>query len=560
MKLTYNPATYCYILRGFGNGLPEAQPFMVEYGLDYAKQENVLFTRDPYCAASFQQYADVPALAQLGTIGAEIAASSALSSDRHIDVPADRQLMPYQAADVDYIMRRFNDGEHAADCDEPGLGKTPTAIACANEMQAKRIVVVCPASVRIQWEKRVREWSTLRDPHLYTILSGQHGTSPGAHWTIISFELARNPRLLRALLREGPYDLLIVDEVHYAKTVDTARSRALFGYHDKRHQDDGQSEDRVTAGLSSVCERILVLSGTPFPNRPRESYNMLHALNWAAIDWLSEKAFNERFNPRALRETKDGKRFQEEAEGRLPELQNRLRANIMCRHLESQVRDQLAYKFPEPLIDLIQVEETGAVKQALEAERMLSIDPETLQGKDLPFFGEVSTVRKMMGIAMAPLVAAYIRMLLQTGSKKLVVFAWHIEVLNILGVAFGEYGCVRVDGSSTAHQKERLVKQFIEDPTIDVIIGNTLSLGVGTDGLQKVAHHVLLAEPDWVPGNNEQPIRRLNRIGQTTRVLADMFVAPNSIAERVLATALRKGLVLHKTLDRSVEDVIEAWS
>ena len=550
MILDFNPTRQTYILR-----VPRASADVLrrDHGLDFSLPESrhdtaVLYTKDPFCAASFASYASPAAAAQLDWIGREVAASSAPSSDRHIALPPDKELWPYQRADVDYIMRR----QHALDGDEPGLGKTCTAIAVANERQAKRVLVVCLASIRFQWERQIREWTTLENPFCYSITSSRYGTSETANWTVISYELARNPAILRGLVKQH-FDMLIVDEVHYTKNIGSKRSRAIFGYHDGR-ADDGESDEVVTSCLMDVCDSVLTLSGTPLPNRPTEAYVLCRALNHQSIDFLSEKRFRERFNPQSKGKTSTGKVWAHEEQGRLPELQNRLRAHIMCRHLKRDVLTQLKM----PIYDLIQVAETGAVKQALEVERLLDFDPEDLAGADMELLGQVSTVRKMMGVAMAPQVAEYVAMLLAGGEHKLVLFAWHIEVLDILCAALGKYGIIRVDGRDSGLSKDRKVKLFQTDPAIRVIIGNVLSLGTGTDGLQHICNHALIAEPDWVPGNNIQCFDRLDRGGQRLQVQGDIFVAPDSIAGKILASALRKGKVVHKTLDARVDDDVYA--
>jgi len=75
-------------------------------------------------------------------------------------------------------------------------------------------------------------------------------------------------------------------------------------------------------------------------------------------------------------------------------------------------------------------------------------------------------------------------------------------------------------------------------------------MGTGTDGLQAVAWHCVIAEPDWVLGNNQQAIDRLDRGGQTAQVQGDLLVVPGSFSEKVLASALRKGQTVHNVLDR----------
>jgi SNF2 family DNA or RNA helicase len=75
-------------------------------------------------------------------------------------------------------------------------------------------------------------------------------------------------------------------------------------------------------------------------------------------------------------------------------------------------------------------------------------------------------------------------------------------------------------------------------------------MGTGTDGLQKVSCHALIAEADWVHGNNEQAFARLDRGGQNRTVQGDIFVAPNSFSEKILASSLRKGHTVHAALDK----------
>lgn len=542
MILDYVPATRCYVLKVPRGPQVDVQTLMREHGLDFSvpastAQEAVLFTREPFAAASFFKYATSLARQTLGPILTEIEKSWAPSSDISIRCPADMELWPFQKASIAYALNR----KHTLIGDQPGLGKTPIAICFANEVKAKRILVICPASIRVQWVKRIRQWTTLPWPYtVHAVLNGRNGVHPTAEWTVVSYDLARTEAIGKALAK-GLYDVIILDEAHYLKTVDSRRTRAVFG----------GGEARTFAPLADRCGAILALTGTPLPNRPREAYTLARALCWDSIDWASEDSFRERFNPSLRIERVDPatgktKFYIDERTGRHAELQNRLRASFMVRHMKREVMPQLKM----PVYDLIQVEETQAVKQALQAESLLDIDPETLQGADAEILGDVATVRRMMGIALAPQVVDYVDMLIDGGEEKIVLFAWHIEVLDILERGLAKHGVLRIDGSTGGAQKERLTRKFIEDPRCNVIIGNILSMGVGTDGLQEVAWHALIAEPSWTPGDNVQCFDRLDRGGQTRTVQGDIFVAPGSFAERVLAAALRKNQATHKALDR----------
>lgn len=543
IKLDFISHNGNYVLR-VPRGHGEPADLMREFGLDWSHpasthREAVLFTKEPYAAASFFRHATPAARQQLDYIIEQVEASWSASSNRHIDVPPELELWPFQKAGIEYALNR----EHALIGDDMGLGKTVSGIAIANEMQARRVLVVCPANMRLQWHAKILEWSTMgityKVPNdtVYAILSSKYGVHEQAAWTIVSYDLIRHPALWRALAKTE-YDLLILDEAHRVKTIDAKRTRALFG----------GGRETVAEPLASRAAKIVALTGTPLPNRPREAFMLARNLCPEAIDWLGEDDFNDRFNPQSKGRTGSGKVWVDEREGRLAELQNRLRANFMVRRLKRDVLPQLKY----PVYDLIRVEETKPVKAALQAESLLGINPEDLTGADAKILGAIATARRLMGVAIAPQVVNWIRMLLDGGESKLVLFAWHTEVLDILCRGLADHGVVRVDGSDGAKRKHEKVQSFIKDPALNVIVGNVLSLGTGTDGLQYVSTHALLAEPDWVYGNNQQCVDRLDRGGQVGQVQADFFVAPGSLSEKVLAAALRKGRTVYNALDRRV--------
>jgi SNF2 family DNA or RNA helicase len=167
--------------------------------------------------------------------------------------------------------------------------------------------------------------------------------------------------------------------------------------------------------------------------------------------------------------------------------------------------------------------------------------------------GQVSTVRRMMGLAIAPLAADYIDMLLEGGEEKICVFAWHIEVLDILMAKLHKYHPLRIDGSTSATRKPAIVAEFAR-PGNRLLIGNILSMGTGTDGLQEACQRGVAAEASWVAGDNEQMVDRLDRMGQSGQVLFDFLVAPGSFSEHVLGSSLRKRKVTHTALDQRLDD------
>lgn len=558
MSLDFVPSKGTFVLKVPRADSTRVQTLIREHGFDFSMpastaREAVLFTKEEYAAASFAKDATPAALARLAPILGQVQASWATDSAAHIRVPMDRELWSFQKAGVEYALRRNN----TLIGDQPGLGKTEQAICVANEINAKRVLVICPAALRRNvWLKRIPMWTTMPWPyHIYVIEHGHYGVSPVAEWTIVSYDLARSEAIGRAL-SAGKYDLVIMDEIHYCKTIDTNRTQAIFGDHTGMYRkalknDKNKIFDYETLfrPISKSCGLMLGLTGTIMPNRPREAYVVAHNFCPDAIDWMSERAFGERFNPTARIEgfKKDGTAYTytREEVGRASELQNRMRANFMVRRLKRDVMPQLQM----PVYDVIQVEETKAVKMALEAENLLGIEIEQLESGDITTLGVWAIVRQQLGIAMAPQVADYASLLIDGGEEKLVIFAWHHAVLDILQERLRKFGVLRIDGNTSNKQRDVRVKAFIEDKKFHVMLGNTLSLGTGTDGLQQVSAHCLIAEPDPVPGNNEQAVDRLDRGGQARTVQADLFVAPKSLLEKILTSALRKRHNTHKALD-----------
>ncbi len=522
----------------------DAHEVMTERGMDFSRPDStperaMFYSPDPWPVADLIAHATPKASELLRPISDRIALSQAPDSGRHFKMPADRELWGFQKASLDYTLER-NQGLIA---DAPGLGKTPMAIVYANEIAAKRVLVICPAAIRRQWMTKIKEWSTMPWPFLiYPVFNSKNGIHPHAEWTVMSFALARNPALVAAI-GQSRYDLLIIDESHYLKDNEASQTKAVYGgadgtYHWKRGQDPLPS-------IASRCAHVLCLSGTPIVNRPLEAYTTSRALCWDAIDYLSLDRFRQRYNPQKTLILNGGKRAMDEKIGRVRDLGNRMRGMFMARHAKRDVMHQLKV----PRYEVVQMEETGEVKAALRSESLLGLDLDVLQTtNDYQILGHIAQVRREMGIALAPQAADYAAMLLDGGEDKIVLFGWHIEVLDILQTRLQKYGVLRIDGSTTANRRQHYVDTFQKDPAMRIMLGNIQSMGTGVDGLQHVATHVVLVEPSWTPGENQQAIDRLDRGGQTGEVHADFLVAPGSISEKILVAALEKAQTIEKVL------------
>lgn len=524
----------------FGGSEPQVEQLAREAGLALsttASRErgfNVYVTSEPHAVLHLWDHASPAAQSALQAMRGEWLASGATAPPSGFEPPAPEfcEYMPFQKAGIHYAQDRKN----VLFGDAPGLGKTIQAIGLANLRGCRRVLVVCPANVRPQWVRQVKLWSTIPKVVAYPIYKTSDGVHPTAHWVVTSFEVARDG--LWDVLRSFHWDMVVIDEAHFLKTPDAARTRALFGA-------SAQSKCRYrgTGGIVERADQVVALTGTPLPNRPRECYTLANALAPDAIDWANFAAFKDRFNPGG-RDPESGASW--EYVGRLPELNARLRCNFMVRRLKEDVLHDL----PAKRYELVYAEGSVPITMALQAERLLDLDEESMLSRSKgKIDGAISTVRREMGEALAPAALEHCLVLLDGGVDKLVVFAHHHSVLDQLEKGLAPLGCIRVDGSTSARGKAAAVEQFRHDPRKRVILGQLQAIGTGTDGLQDVATHAFFAEASWVHGENEQGVDRLHRMGQRGSVLAQFLVAAGSISERILGKAISKGKTVAKVLD-----------
>lgn len=537
MKVWENPPHY--ILEVPRSEAKAIDKLMAYRGLTFStsastSQKAILSSTNPYALADL---ADPETCPKLRAYRLAIDASRALDGKGTKKLPPGKELWGYQRGSLDYVLARGG----GIIGDQPGLGKTPMGIAFCNHFEAQRILVIVPASVRIQWGERIKEWSTIPNVNVKVMLKTKDGIHPTAHYVVISYDAARNPAIIRAIAR-SKWDVLICDEAHKMKNMESLTTRAILG----NRRGDYMHGDHKIKAISHYCDKHLALTGTPLLNRPSEAYTLLRHFDHEAIDFMGWEQFKDRFNRQAEIVHVGGRRHKLESTSLEIELQNRLRVNVMVRHEKKDVHTQMK----PPRFSIVRVMENGAVRDALDAEGMLGLAVEEIQTtKDFQILGHIAEARRLMGEAMAPQIVEYAKDFLEGSDEKLVIFGWHINVLKILQDGLQKYGAVQINGRMSATARDKALDKFIRLDDVRVVVGNIQSMGTGLDGMQLVCSHCLLAEPDWVPSNNEQAVARLDRIGQKFQVSSDIFVAPGSISEKILVKALQKMNVIHRVLD-----------
>lgn len=439
-------------------------------------------------------------------------------------------LFPFQRVGIEWLSAR----KLALLADEMRLGKSPQTVCSADKIAARRILVVCPAVARINWAREFERWSTVRRV-VQPLLS--LSDVPTAPVVICSFEYAT--RETRKLKREE-WDVLVLDETHFCKSVDAKRSHAIFG----------------KDGLVRHAQRVWALSGTPAPNHAGELWILLFTFG---VTSLSYEQFVDRYCTTIATGYGVGYKIIGTKKERIPELREML-SRVMLRRTMRQVRPEIpAPLFSEFVVEAGSVEGlidlTAELEAALQKQRSLLIsamspaslsDDEKLRMLE-GLAASVSTLRRYTGLQkVAPAVELVAGELEASLYAKIVIFAIHRDAVAALAKAFSErgIGVVTLTGDSSPAQKQHAQDAFNSDPKIQVFIGNIIS--AGTNITLAAARDVLFIEQDWVPGNNAQAAKRCSHVTKDDQISVRFLALNSAIDETVTRTLSRKTSELTK--------------
>jgi SWI/SNF-related matrix-associated actin-dependent regulator 1 of chromatin subfamily A len=394
---------------------------------------------------------------------------------------------------------------------------TYQAIISALEINAKKVLIVCPSSVKINWEREIKNF----DDNV-VIVNGRKWDS--SRFTIINYDILKNFHTIGNGIRneEGiliennkqivnsKFDLVIIDEAHYLKNYKSIRAKIL--------------SDII---LNHGIERVWLLTGTPIVNRPIDFYNLLKLIRHPVADrwdfyvkrYCDAKKINKRL--------KSGKKktiWITNGASNLDELSRKTK-NVLLRRLKDEVID-----LPEKIImpqyhELTQekrLEYENLWEDYLEKRR-----EEKKRGRPRRELVELTLLRKFIAMENIPYTIEDVNEIIENGNK-VVIFTTFTDELMELHEHFGNKSVIHYGGMSDK-DKQISVDEFQNNDKIKVFIGNIISAGVGIT-LTK-SNYVIFNSFDWVTGNNEQAEDRCYRIGQTKRTIVKYQLFVNTVSE-----------------------------
>lgn len=403
--------------------------------------------------------------------------------------------------------------------DEMGLGKTAQALWYAKRyLKRGPIVVVCPASIKWNWEREVKHFVQMRTRIL-------EGTRPEElrprQDTVYILNYDILGPWLPHLIALDPR-LIIGDEIHYCKSRQAKRTKYM-------------------RQLVEACPRFVAISGTPMTNRPAELWSILNMID--PKRWSSFWAFANRYcKPE---HTPWGIKYN--GADNLDELHDILKAELMIRRKKSQVLKELP-----PKTQVLLPVELSNRKEYKEAET----DLVTWLLKTAP--NRANKARKnerkirfqylkgLVGRGKMKSIKEWIDNYLEESPSKLIMFGVHRAVMQAYHEMY-DRSSVLVNGSVKGRDRQRAFDQFVKNKRCRVFFGNIQAAGVGWNGT--VANTVGFAEFGWTPGEHTQAIDRAHRIGQKDNVTAYFLFAQNTVDEHLIKMIAKKQRVLDQALD-----------
>lgn len=437
------------------------------------------------------------------------------------------ELFPYQREGVEWLKtKRF-----ALLADEMGLGKTAQAIVAADEIGVQNILVVCPANLRENWRREFEKFSSRK--RKIAVIETRRGPIPDDGCLIFSYDIATSLLESGFNNRDKGFDLFIADEAHFLKSRTAKRTRSLLG----------------KLGFAHASKRAWYLSGTPCPNNASELWPLLYTHKVTAAKYQD---FVDHFCDQIPSNFGYyGKQIVGTNKTRIPELQKLLAPIMLRRLITPGMLPPIFFSSSAIRAGAVPLSEHEGIKTQLEKAEVFLSENESIEGLEA-MLPSVSSLRRFIGLQKIEPIGDIIAQELEAGEyKKIVIFAIHRTVIEKLAERLKEFGVVTMYGGQTSAEKQYAVDSFQNDRDRNsprVFIGNIQSAGVGIT--LTAAHHVVLVEEDWVPGNNAQAVMRCRRIGQKFPVQVRTFYIPGTLDEKIQRIVMRKTKELTLLLDR----------
>ena len=382
--------------------------------------------------------------------------------------------------------------------DDMGLGKTTSTIIAALESNSKKVLIICPATLKINWKREIENYS---DKSIYIAESKNFSTE--ADFVIINYDIIKNfhdpKKKNESQVLASNFDLVIIDEAHYIKNGTAQRTKLIND-------------------IVKNTERLWLLTGTPMTSRPIDYFNLLSiidspvAKNWMAyaIRYCSGYQFN----------VGGRKIWNVTGASNLEELRDRT-LGLTLRRLKENVLD-----LPDKIITPVYLRLKSKSYENVMGEYYDWYDKNPDESKSLTVqFSKLTKIRQIIADEKIEQTIELAENILEQ-DKKVIIFCNFTDSLNKITEHFGK-AAVKLDGSMSKPNRQNSVDQFQDNPKVKVFVGNIRAAGVGIT--LTAAEAVIMNDLSFLPSDHAQAEDRAYRYGQKNNVLVYYPIFENTI-------------------------------
>lgn len=480
----------------------------------------------------------------------EIARQNSLASDKKIETAGlTHSLYEFQEVGARFIERN----KRVLLGDDMGLGKTIQAIAVVARNQLYPCLVICPSSMKYQWQSQFEAWADPKPKILVICGKKKISDNPSDYQVvIINYDILESHMLFLKRLKP---QIIICDESHLVKNHEAKRTKCV-------------------KQLARSTPYRLLMSGSPMLNRPKELISQLSILGrledfggfWefarrycnatlTEYGWNLDGASNLKELREKLQQSCFLRRTKEEVLSELPPInREEVAVQIADKHYSEYLKakkDLSAWVWNKVLSDPeIQQQVNQIADEKDRRSYLLRVMRERLgRAERAEALVKIESLKQIVGRGKVEIASEWIENALES-IPKMVVFGTHHEVLESLYQKFGDKACL-LTGQTPAIERQKMVESFQNDPAVRLFIANIQSGGVGIT--LTAASHALFLEFPWSPKILEQAEDRLHRIGQNDRVFVTHMVDPRTIDRDILNLLEHKNRVIDGAIDTGEE-------
>jgi SWI/SNF-related matrix-associated actin-dependent regulator of chromatin subfamily A-like protein 1 len=382
--------------------------------------------------------------------------------------------------------------------DDMGLGKTTSTIIAALETGAKKVLIICPATLKINWKREIENYS---DRSIF--ISEGKSFSTEHDFVIINYDIIKNfhdtKKKDESQIITANFDLVVVDEAHYIKNPTAQRTKLIND-------------------IAKRVDRLWLLTGTPMTSRPMDYFNLLNliespvAKNWMAyaIRYCSGYQFN----------VGGRKVWNVTGSSNLEELRDRT-VGLVLRRLKENVLD-----LPEKIITPVYLRLKSKAYEEVMGEYYDWYDKNPEESKSLTVqFTKLTKVRQIIADEKINETIELAENIIEQ-DKKVIIFCNFTDSLNKICQHFGK-AAVKVDGAMSKPERQHSVDSFQENEKVKVFVGNIKAAGVGLT--LTAGEAVIMNDLSFLPSDHAQAEDRAYRYGQKNNVLVYYPIFENTI-------------------------------